>query len=697
MGGCGGRELTTGLSGAGLALLKYGFFGLADVCHARSGFRHMKGVVKRMDSSYTGEAFLHNERVVPRHEGIHEALFEQSPEGILVAAHGLIVKANQAFLTLFGHPAGSVLGKEPFVFFCLDDRLPARQWLANLATGEGLPVYQEFRGVRNDGSLFWAEVRGGLVELGEWRAIQLIVRDITGMREARESLRKFEARALESSENQIRTIIESSPVGILMSVNDRIVYANRAFVRMFGYHCIEEMTGMLVEDLYVPEDRPQINERRKAGSTERPTSESYEIRGLKKSGDSFAVAVWVTGIDLDGMPSTLLLAIDKSGEKALESQLYQARKMEAIGVLAGGIAHDFNNILAAILGCTELSLLKVPVGHPARQYLEQILKAGERAGKLVKQIIEFSRRKEEQRIAVQVDLVVEEALKLLRASFPANIEIRHTIKKGHGTVMGDPTQIHQVIMNLCTNAAYAMHENGGVLEVALDEIDLDESGARVYGRIESGQYARLTVTDTGHGIDAVVIGRIFEPYFTTKEKGEGTGMGLAVVHGIVKGLGGEIHVKSEVNKGTCFEILIPIVEDRDEEEVIHPNGIPRGHEHVLFVDDEIIILETMKAILLELGYDVDTRTSAVEALELLRKEPERYDLIVTDQGMPGMTGVQFAKALKKIRIDIPIVLCTGFSEVVSEEEAAALGIRGFLMKPVLIGNLAETIRSVLDA
>ena len=554
---------------------------------------------------------------------------------------------------------------------------------------EGKPFDTEYRFRKGDEEWIWINEKALAVyeEDSVLHAFGVCI-DISRQKEA--------ARTLADSEKQIRTIIESSPIGIRLTVYNRIVYANRAFMAMFGYDSFQDVLGMGVEDFCVIEDRSLMRELSGPGSTGRGVPQRYEIKGLKKNGDSFEVAVWVTRIDFEGAPAILAFTIDKSGEKALEAQLFQAQKMEAIGTLAGGIAHDFNNILAGILACTELSLLKVDVGHPARHYLEQILKAGERAGNLVKQILEFSRRKERQLIAVQAESVLRETVKLLRASLPANIEIRQEINNCSGVLMADPTQLHQIFLNLCTNAAHAMQEKGGILSVSLDKIDLDEGAASARSEILPGPHMRLTVSDTGHGIDSRDMKRIFEPYFTTKPKGEGTGMGLSVVHGIVKGLGGAINVESEIDKGTRFEVLIPVVENGGEGEDKPSSDIPGGHERILFVDDEEILTETMKAILTQLGYDVDTRTSGVEALELFRRKPDRYDLIITDQSMPKMTGVQFTKALTKLRPDIPIILCTGFSEVVSGEEARALGIKGVILKPVLIVTLAETIRHVLD-
>ena len=383
-------------------------------------------------------------------------------------------------------------------------------------------------------------------------------------------------------------------------------------------------------------------------------------------------------------------------KEKVQSQLRQAQKMEALGTLAGGIAHDFNNILGAIMGYTEIAQFDVAEESELKVTLDEVLKSAKRARDLVKQILAFSRQEDHELKPLQVHLIVKEALKLLRASIPTTIEIRQDIKSRSGMVMGDPTQIHQVLMNLCTNATHAMRGKGGALEVGLEDVDLDADAPVQYPDLKPGPYVRLTVSDTGHGIEPEAKDRIFDPYFTTKDKGVGTGLGLAVVHGIVKSHGGAITVYSELGKGTTFHVLFPGIEsvDAEETEVLEP--LPKGDERILFVDDEEALVQIGQHMLRRLSYEVVPRTSSVEALEAFRAQPDKFDLVITDQTMPNMTGEMLAKELMSIRPDIPIILCTGYSELISKELAKAMGIREYVMKPLVIRKLATTIRKVLD-
>ena len=381
----------------------------------------------------------------------------------------------------------------------------------------------------------------------------------------------------------------------------------------------------------------------------------------------------------------------------LEEQLLQAQKLEAIGTLAGGIAHDFNNILSAIMGYTELALLKVPEESKLRANLKQVLSASGRARETVKQILAFSRKEEREQRPVFLNDVVNEVLILLRSTLPATIEIRaHVEKTGH-PVLANPSQVHQVIMNLCTNAAFAMREKGGTLEIALEEIDFDPA---VINRkdLQPGRYNRLTVSDTGRGMTPEVRSRIFEPYFTTKQHGEGTGMGLAVVHGIVKTHGGEIAVYSVPGKGTTFDIFLPVTDTKRDNGMVTDKTAPprKGKEKILFVDDDQSLAEVGKELLENLGYRVDCKTSSIDALKTFRSHPDKFDLVITDQTMPHMTGVQLAGELKNIRPDIPVILCTGFSENINEENYASKGINSFIMKPLGIDEIARAVRRILD-
>jgi PAS domain S-box-containing protein len=384
-------------------------------------------------------------------------------------------------------------------------------------------------------------------------------------------------------------------------------------------------------------------------------------------------------------------------KKRLENQLKGAQRVEAIGTLAGGIAHDFNNILAPIIGYTEISMSQLPEDSELRGNLSKVLQASNRAKDLVQQILTFSRQREKEAKPIKCQTIITEALKLLRASIPSTIEIHQRIDPDCGYVMGDATQIHQIIMNLCTNAYHAMEANGGRLWIELAEVHLDERNRNPKVTLLPGCYARLTVSDTGHGMDAAVMARVFDPYFTTKDKNKGTGLGLAVIHGIVKSHGGEITVSSIVGEGATFQVFLPITESVfPEEEVRLAVGNVSGNESILFVDDEELIAEMGRELLERLGYRVTVRTSSIEALRLYQSNPTKFDLVITDMTMPNMTGEELAQELMRQDPELPVLLCSGFSHRMSPERAQALGIKGYLMKPFVINSLAQTVRNVLD-
>ncbi|OEU66937.1 MAG: hypothetical protein BA867_00065 [Desulfobacterales bacterium S5133MH16] len=382
-------------------------------------------------------------------------------------------------------------------------------------------------------------------------------------------------------------------------------------------------------------------------------------------------------------------------KKKLEAQLQQAHKMEAIGTLAGGIAHDFNNILGIILGNTELAIDDVPEWDLARFNLQKIRSASLLAKDVVHQLLSFARKTKLEKKPTNIIPIIKESLKLLRSSIPTSIEIRQNITKNVDKILADPTQINQVLINLCTNADHAMPD-GGILEISLKNIELDEDTATQYSDLNSGQYVNLTVSDTGHGISQGDIDRIFDPYFTTKEVGKGTGMGLPVVHGIVKSHGGTISVESKLGKGTTFHIYFPVIEAEAVIETETVEELPMGNERILFVDDEESMVYVGRTRLERLGYQVETRMNPVEALELLRSQPDQFDLIITDMTMPKMTGDKLTREILNIRPDIPIILCTGFSEKINGEKAKEIGAAGYLDKPHDKRDLAIRVRQVLD-
>ncbi|MBI5522157.1 MAG: response regulator [Desulfarculus sp.] len=376
-------------------------------------------------------------------------------------------------------------------------------------------------------------------------------------------------------------------------------------------------------------------------------------------------------------------------------QLVQAQKLEAIGTLAGGIAHDFNNILTAIIGYTELALASDHLLDEDRQYLEQVLTAGGRARDTVSQILAFSRQSAAEQQVIQVAPIVKEALKLLRASIPTTIELRQYIARDAGRVMGDPTHIHQVLMNLCTNASHAMGQEGGVLEVTLQEQTLEPGQAAALGDLTAGNYLCLSVSDTGQGMTPEVQQRIFEPFFTTKDVGQGTGLGLSVVHGIIKNHGGVIRVQSQPGQGTTFRVFLPRVEAGEELPAPEPAPVPRGTGSVLLVDDDEALAGLGRSMMERLGYTVQAFTSSQEALAAFRFQPQAFDLVVSDNIMPQMTGLQLAQEVRAIRPELPVALCTGNNEYIPRESLQTLGIARLIMKPfsyrVLAGHLSDLL------
>jgi PAS domain S-box-containing protein len=380
----------------------------------------------------------------------------------------------------------------------------------------------------------------------------------------------------------------------------------------------------------------------------------------------------------------------------LEAQLRRSQKLETIGTLAGGIAHDFNNILTPILGYAEIAAMDAPPEAPTRATIEHVVRAAMRAKDLVRQILLFSRQAEQERKPLRLQMIVKEVLKLLRASLPATIEIRLQINELCGPVIADASQMHQVIMNLCTNSFHAMRDQVGILSVALDEVNVEETLVRRHPGLKVGTYVRLSVADTGHGIDPTVIERIFEPFFTTKAAGEGTGLGLSVVHGIVTQHGGVITVESQPGQGTTFVIYLPLAQAEEGLEITVAAPMPTGRERILLVDDEEEVTAVGRDLLERLGYTVTVRTSSVEALQAYQALADRIDLVITDHTMPQLTGLQLAGRIRGVRPDIPIVLITGFGEIITPEICAKHGIQELVLKPIVPSELAQSVRRALD-
>ena len=511
------------------------------------------------------------------------------------------------------------------------------------------------------------------------------------------------AKELDVSEKRYRSLVETSPTGILiMDMDWNILFANNTIKKITGYSEASLVT-MKFMDLTHPDVRHELR-LIEDYSLSKDTQKMWQGYWMHKDGRSIWVEINAIKIEEHTEDVVLLNVMDitkrkkaEGEKKELETMLRQAQKMEAIGTLAGGIAHDFNNILFPITGYTELAMNELEEDSPVRTKLSEVLKAAELAKGLVQQILTFSRSSENKHKPLRIQSIIKESLKFLRSSLPSTIEIRQKIDNNSGPVMADPTQIYQVMMNLCTNAYHAMRKKGGVLGLALTEETLRPQDINSGLNLTPGKYIKISVSDTGHGMDPLVLGRIFDPYFTTKGPGEGTGMGLSVVHGIITNHGGDISVKSRPGKGSVFHIYLPRIKTDDTRpKSVSTASTPKGKENVLLVDDEEQIIQMLTEMLEQLGYHVTARTSSVEALEVFRVRSDQFDLVITDQTMPNMTGTELAQRLMAIKPAIPVILCTGFSEVISEEKARFLGIREYVMKPVVISELARTIRKALD-
>ncbi len=512
-----------------------------------------------------------------------------------------------------------------------------------------------------------------------------------------EKRREIETR-LRESELRFRNLVESINDWFWeVDPNSIYTYVGPQIKSLLGYDP-GEVLGKTPFDFMPPDERNRIMEVFKAIAEDRNPIELLENTLIHKEGHH--VVVQTSGLPIYDTHGKFMgyrgTDRDITEKLKLEERLRQAQKMKSIGTLAGGIAHDFNNILSVMIGNAELALDDVPEWNPAYPNIQEIKTAGMRAASIVKQLLSFSRKSNHELRPIEIIPVVQDTLDLLRATIPSTIEIRRNLPATGETVIADPVQINQVIMNLCINASQAMDNSEGIIEVSAERVVFDDQAESGIPELPKGTYVKLTISDTGTGIDPNIIDRIFDPYFTTKEVGKGSGMGLAVVHGIVKSHGGAIAVTSEVGGGSIFSIFFPLAGARPWIETSQAAEAPGGNETVLFVDDEISIVEMMARNLGRLGYRVETTLNPLEAVELLQSKSNLIDLLITDMTMPQMTGVQLSEKLKKIRPDLPVILCTGHSDLIDEEKAKRLGIAAYVMKPITKQEMAMTIRKVLD-
>jgi PAS domain S-box-containing protein len=593
-----------------------------------------------------------------------------------------------------GYSIDEITAEKCWRFLVINDDLPIfAEHVTGLPPGSHSSCNLRIR--HKNGNVIHINCRTECVDNGGGKILYGGIVDVTERKRVEEALR--------ASEEQYRLIVNTAREGIWGKDSAwRTTFVNPQMAAMLGY-TQEEMFGRPVADFVALEEMDdyyqRIQKRMQGGGA------SYERTFRHKDGHRVLTHVSAIPILDDqgrfigsfGMFTDITESRKAEEEKqALTVQLQQARKMEAIGTLAGGIAHDFNNILSAIIGYSEMIRDDCPADSTTAQDISHVLAAGNRAKELVKQILAFSRQAKTNKIPLQPGMIITEAVKLLRASLPATINIIQEIEPNAGTILADPTQIHQILMNLCTNAFHAMELQGGTLTISLGKKILSEEDLGSDTPLPPGPYVQLSVRDTGSGIPAHIREKIFDPFFTTKEVGKGTGMGLATVYGIIKSCGGSISCNSWLHEGTVFDILLPIVAANTAQDNKRKDSAPQGKEHILFVDDEGILAEMGKLMLERLGYRVTARSNSIEALTTFQNEPDSFDLIITDQTMPGMTGVDLARRILQIQPDKPIILCTGYSNLVSEEQAKAMGIRGFAMKPMAMKEIALIIRKVMD-
>ena len=588
---------------------------------------------------------------------------------------GVITNCNKAAEELFEKKRKDILGQHHTKLYPEDKTEHYHSLLGK--SGKDLNSNIEAEILTGRGETRTVTIAVSTMQMDGKEIAQGIIRDIT---ESKRAIKEIRDLAKFPSE-------DPNPV-IRISKDCEILYANDAGSPVLKTWQIQE--GQLLPELWCK----RIKEVYGSGS-----SATYELDC--DDGHTFLITLQpIVGsgyVNAYGLDTTERKKTEKE-KMELELQLSQKQKMDAIGTLAGGIAHDFNNILAAMQGYLELSLDDLPEDSAVRDHLEQILSCTNRATKLVKQILTFSRKdqQEQEKEPVQISSIVKEVLGMLRSSLPATIKICRKIEADSSMVLADSTQIHQVLVNLCTNASHAMREADGMLEVSLKDVNLESETRIGNEHLGPGHYVKLSVSDSGCGMEKEVVERIFEPFFTTKKVNEGTGLGLSVVHGIIKSHDGAITVSSTPGEGTTFDIFLPRIESDDIKEPQLPDSTTKEGEVILLVDDEEMMVDVTRQILERLGFKVVAKTSSIDALETFQEEPDKFDLVITDQVMPNMTGTQLARELISIRPDISVILCSGFPENVCSEELRDIGIKEFIAKPISKQHLNKIIRTVLD-
>jgi two-component system, cell cycle sensor histidine kinase and response regulator CckA len=624
----------------------------------------------------------------------YRSLFETSPDAIFLLLGITLIDCNPATSIIFAGDKKELIGRtildlSPPVQVHDESSSSLVEKITQQSTQQNLQTFDWIHKTI-DGRLFKAEVR--LKPFGTVNNEPLMVafvRDITEQKKVEESLRLTQF----SFDKASFGIFRSGSKGQILNVNEQacrsLGYTNEELCRMSVFDIDPSISSESWDDLW--------QKRLKEGSI------SFESCHRSRDGRTFPVQITSSVFEYEGIYHSIAFVRDITEEKErekekaiMESNFRHAQRMEALGTLAGGIAHDFNNILSAIMGYTELTQLESLGNLKIQSYLSHLQEAGNRAKHLVQQILSFTRQGVSEKHPIDIRKVVGEALNLIRATVPSTIEIFQNIGENIGIVFADETQIHQVVMNLCTNSYQAMKKEGGRLEVDLLPVIITDKDALNYPDMNPGPYLKLAITDTGCGMEPDKVSKIFDPYFTTKPVGEGTGLGLSTVHGIIKDHGGIIKVYSELDKGTTFQIFLPVADAEAYHSIISEGPLPKGNETILYVDDEKFILDVGNELLTGLGYAVETRASSIDAYEAFRINPMKYDLVISDMTMPKLTGANLALKILEIRPDMPMILCTGFSTRLNADRLKKIGVKTILMKPVTLNELAVTVRRVLD-
>ncbi len=664
-------------------------------------YNRLKTLVKRR----TRELIITNENLlneietrkkaelsIAQNEAKFRSIIESSTDAIIIAnAHGIITGVNHSAEKLFGYGLGEMDQLNLTMLMpkrYRDQHASGVERVVETKESTYLGQTLEFHGLTKNGKEFPLELNVATWFVGSTQYFSGIIRDVSERKKAENALRE--------SEEQLSIIFNSTHDGILLAdtATKKFLTGNKTICEMLGY-TLEEITELRVDDIHPPDRLAEVKKHFEQQA--RNEIEVYHNAPvMRKDGSVFLADISASPTVINQKPYLIGLFRDATQRNEVEQKILQSQKLEAMGTLAGGIAHDFNNILSAILGYSEMILTGIHQGDKHFNDVQQIIKAGNRARELVNQILTFSRQSSSERIPLRLQTIIKEALKLLRSTLPTTIRIEQDICQQCSPIIADPTQIHQVMMNLCTNAFHAMEDSGGVVHISLREIEITHGSPEIQHDLQPGRYVELVVQDTGPGIQQDIISQIFDPYFTTKPQEKGSGLGLSVVHGIVENHGGKITCSGREGSGAVFTLYFPAVDAPAQVEQEISTDLPGGNEQILFVDDETSIVELHEQILESLGYSVEAFDSSIDAWELFSSEPEKFDLIITDQTMPHMTGSELAEKMLQISPGMPIILCTGHSSVIDENAAKKIGIKSFLMKPVDKRMLAGTIRNLLD-